>query len=77
MHPQLNAEDRKIALLIADLGSASEVELQARTLSPLKTLRIEIHKLEEDGVVRRRHNAFKGGYGDALELTELGYRSLK
>lgn len=70
----LEPEDRAIVRLIASLGSASEVELQARVLKPLRTLRVEIHKLEEEGMVRRRYNAFEGGYGDALELTELGYR---
>ena len=79
MQPQLkiDPEDREIAQMIANLGSASEIEIQARMLKPLKTLRIEIHKLEEEGLVRRRRDAFKGGYGDALELTELGYRTIR
>lgn|GEM_PF-4187182 len=74
---RLTNEDRRIAQVIADLGGASEVEIQSRTLKPLKDLRDELEKLEIHGLVRRRTNAFKGGYGDALELTELGYKALK
>jgi hypothetical protein len=74
---RLNDIDLKIARVIADLGAASEVEVQSRTLETLQTLRTEIGKMESGGLIRRRRNAFASGYGDALELTELGYKSIK
>lgn len=73
---QIDTDDRKIASIIADLGAASEVDIQVRTLQPLKELRQEIGRMERQGLIRRRHNAFKGGYGDALLLTEQGYKSI-
>ncbi len=73
----LTTDDREIAQMIADLGNASEVEIQARTLKGLRDLREEIGKLEQLGLIRRRRQAFRGGYGDALELTPAGYESIK
>ena len=31
--------------------------------------------LEKHGIVRRRSGIFKGGFGDAVELTRDGYKS--
>lgn len=71
----LTKDDRKIARIIADLGAAAETELVARTLKPLTDIRRELESLEDRGLVRRRSQRF-GSYGDSLELTPRGYKSL-
>ena len=72
----MNDEQTKIARLIRKLGAASEVELQAETLKSLEELRRDLATLEKSGVIRRRSGVFKGGYGDALELTPQGQKSV-
>ena len=72
----MQKDELELAKLIADLGAASEVELQAQTLKPLKELREELGRMEKNGIVRRRIGMFKSGYGDALELTPDGYKSV-
>jgi hypothetical protein len=74
---QLDTKDREIVGVIADLGAASEVEIQVRTLQGLTELRSEILKMEEGGYIRRIHETLQGGYGNALMLTEKGYRSIR
>jgi hypothetical protein len=66
----LKEDEAELVRLIAEL--ASEVELQAKTLKSLKTLREELSDLEKYGIVRRRSGTFKGGFGDAVELTPDG-----
>ena len=72
-----NETDLKIARAIAELGAASETEIQSRTLTGLASLREEIGKMEKLGYIRRRRTAFTSGYEDALELTEQGYRKIR
>lgn len=66
----------EIARIIRKLGAASEVELQVETLKSLHELRKELRDLEKQGLVRRRAETFKGGYGDALELTPRALKSM-
>ena len=73
----MEKDEQQIAQIIADLGTASEVEVQARTLKTLRTLRQELEQMEKRGLVQRRRGFFKHGYGDALELTPEGYKSVK
>lgn len=70
----VDKEASELLRIIAHLGAASEVELQARTLKSLQDLKNQIKELERLGFVRRQENFFKGGYGDALELTPEGYK---
>ena len=71
----LKEDEAELVRLIAELGTASEVELQAKTLKSLKTLREELSGLEKHGIVRRRSGIFKSEFGDAVELTPDGYKS--
>jgi hypothetical protein len=71
LNDTLSQEDREIAKVIADLGAAAETELVARTLKPLSDIRQEVGRL-----VRRRSSRFGASYGDSLELTPEGYKSL-
>lgn len=73
--PDLSQDDLKIAKIIADLGAAAETELVARTLRPLSDIRREVKGMEDRGLVRRRSGRF-GSFGDSLELTPSGYKSL-
>ena len=61
--------------IISDLGVASEVELQVKTMLPLDNLRQDLKKLEVEGLVRRKPQFFKNAYGDGLELTPKGLKS--
>lgn len=72
-----STEKDRIVELIAKLGSASEVEIQAKTLRPLQELHSDLADLEHEGLVKRREDFFEGGYGDALELTQKGYKSVR
>lgn len=67
----------RLVELIANLGAASEVELQAKTLKPLDDLHRDIDQLVDQGLVKRREGFFRGGYGDALELTPKGYKTVR
>lgn len=75
--PHENRELSKLVELIANLGAASEVELQAKTLKPLDDLHRDIESLVDRGLVKRREGFFRGGYGDALELTSKGHKSVR
>jgi len=61
--------------IISELGVASEVELQVKTMQPLIVLRGDLKKLEDDGLVRRKPMFFNRAYGDGLELTSKGFKS--
>ena len=63
----------KLVELIAFLGVASEVELQARTLMSFDELHRYIDQLVDQGHVKRRSRFFASGFGDGLELTRSGY----
>lgn len=76
-NPSEARELSKLVELIANLGAASEVELQAKTLKSLDDLHRDIEHLEDRGLVKRREGFFRGGYGDALELTPKGYKSVR
>ena len=73
----MDEQEVELARIIADLGTASEIELQARTLKSVKNLREELKRMEQHGLVKRRPGFFKGGYGVAVELTPEGYKSVK
>ena len=73
---ELDKESRDIAQVLVDLGPAAEIEIQARTLSPLNSLREKMDTLTNWGLVKRRPGLFGKGVGDVFELTPQGRRSL-
>lgn len=74
----MTIDDKDLIKYIAELGAASEVELQAKTLQPLRELREQLKHLEDQGVLRRKPGVFRQtGAGDALELTPEGYKSVR
>lgn len=74
--PQIVDDEQELLQIIAQLGTAAETEVQAKTLKPLNELRRQLNHLEQEGMVRRRAGYF-GPAGDALELTQEGYKGVR
>ncbi len=66
--------EKAILRQIEDMGMASEVELQAKSLLVLSELENSLKSLEMKGLVRRKPGVL-GKMGDGYELTPKGYKT--
>lgn len=75
----MDEQEQQVLKLIEQIKVASEVDLLAHMFQQTDgdQLRRSIQHLEKSGLVRRVPGFFKGGFGDGLELTREGYKSLK
>jgi predicted transcriptional regulator len=73
-------ENSKVQELIEQIyrsGLTNEIELQAKTLKPLKELKDELRDLENKGYIRRKQSGKSKAFGDSIQLTQKGSSSVR